>query len=147
MLFHDVLPAGYLFGANRPSSNTTWEYGATRSGVRAYIKDPDHRPGTVFEMKAMYAHRGCIKFLDYSKDDPLPAYINSNYNLVCETAFYRVYTERSTNWCNAKVILKASSPILCPIAADLLQKFKLSSSAQSDLFSESASTPASSANY
>jgi hypothetical protein len=97
VLFYDLFPAGYLFGANRPASNTTWEYSATRSGVMAYLKDPDHRPGTVFEMKAMYAHRGCIKFLDYSKEDPLPAYINSNYNLVCETEFYRVYTERSTN--------------------------------------------------
>jgi hypothetical protein len=62
----------------------------------AYLRDPEHRPGTVFEMKATYAHRGCVKYLDYPADDPLCAYVKAHYKLVCENPFYRIYTERES---------------------------------------------------
>ena len=96
VLFYDFFPAGYLFTSMPPASNTTWEYNSTRSGIMGYLRDPCHRPATVFEMKALYGHTGTRNRLDYSADDPLVVYVKSQCELIYENQFYRVYARRES---------------------------------------------------
>ena len=94
VLFYDHFPAGYLFTSMRPASNTTWEYGSTRSGILRYLRDSSHHPVMVFEMKEHYAFSGIRSELDYSLDDPLVVHVKSRCEPVFENSFYRLYLWR-----------------------------------------------------
>jgi hypothetical protein len=94
VLFYDCFPAGYLFSSMSPASNTTWEYDSTRSGIMTYLRDPNHHPVIVFEMKTHYTPAGTRNNLAYSLDDPLVAHIKSRCEPIYETPFYRVYCRK-----------------------------------------------------
>jgi hypothetical protein len=91
ILFYDLFPGGYLFTSRRPASNTTWEDRATRPFIMPDIGDLGRQPGTVFEMKCVFNHRGSVVPRKYLVDDPLAGFVHARYDLLFENEYYRVY--------------------------------------------------------